>query len=113
MKIVNKTKGTILADKAIIAHSYSRRIIGLLNRKNLNQGEALIIDPCSSIHTFFMQFAIDVIFVDKENKVIKTISCLKPFRLTPIYWQGKLVIELPAGTIKSTHTQDGDTLSII
>lgn len=113
MKIVNKTKGTILADNSIIAHSLLKRTIGLLNRKCLKAGEALIISPGNSIHTFFMRFAIDVVFINKNNKVIKTISCLRPFRLSQVYWLSSKVIELPAGIISSTHTQEGDLLSLI
>lgn len=113
MKIINKGKGTILAEKVIVAHSLLKRMVGLLNRNCLKNGEALIISPCNSIHTFFMRFAIDVIFVDKDNKVIKAIPCLKPFHLTPIFWLSDRAVELPEGTILSTHTQEGDLLSIL
>ena len=110
MKIINVTRNTVLADNAIVAKTLLSRIIGLLNRKSLNQGEALVITHCSSIHTIFMRFSIDVLFVDKENKVIKAISNLKPFRLTYIYPRSSYVIELPTGTIESTHTQETDEL---
>jgi uncharacterized protein len=113
MKVVNKSKMTSLADKAIVAHSLLKRIIGLMDRKTLEKGEALIICPCKSIHTFFMRFPIDVVFVDKKDSIIKTISCLKPFRLTRAYWFSKSVIELPAGAISSTNTRQGDILQII
>jgi uncharacterized membrane protein (UPF0127 family) len=112
MKIINKTKGTILADNAVIAQSLLKRTIGLLNRKNLEAGEALIISPCNSIHTFFMRFSIDVVFINKDYKVIKTISCLKPFRISRVYWLSSKVIELPAGAISSSNTQQGDLLFI-
>jgi uncharacterized protein len=113
MKIINKTKGTVIAQEAIFAQGHISRIVGLLNRDSLPQGEALIIKPCSSIHTFFMRFPIDVIFVDRDNKVIKTISCIKPFRLTGIYFLSKFVVELPAGIISSSNTQKADLISLI
>jgi len=110
MKIINKSKGTILAERAFQARSLLQRVIGLLNRKGLEEGEALIIHPCNSIHTFFMRFAIDVLFVDKESRVIKAIPSLEPFRLTRIYFKAKFVIELPTGAISSTSTCPGDLI---
>lgn len=113
MKIVNATKNTVLADSTLIANTPTKRIIGLLGRKEFKPGEALFIKPCNSIHTFFMRFAIDVLFVDKHNRVIKAISFLKPFRITPIYFKAEFTIELPAARIHSTQTQEGDTISFI
>lgn len=113
MEIINKSKETLLAKDAVIANTPFKRIKGLLGKKEFKEGQALILKPCNSIHTFFLRFAIDVIFVDKENKVIEAISCLKPFRLTRVYWWSALAIELPAGIILSSHTQAGDLLSII
>ena len=83
---------------------------GLLGRKELGAKEAIILDPCNSIHTLFMAFPIDILFLDRENKVVKRIFALKPFRLTPIVWHAKRAIELPAGTIQSTQTADYDTI---
>jgi len=113
MKIVNRSKQSILADNISCADTSFKRLKGLLGRKSLNKGEALIITPSNSIHTFFMRFPIDVLFVDNNNRVIKVISSLKPYRLSPICWQGKFVIELPVGTIQASSTQEGDTLQIL
>lgn len=112
MKIINQTKNTTIAREAIVAETLFQRIKGLLGKKQLAEGQAIILRPCSSIHTLFMRFAIDVIFVDKNNIVIKAIAHLKPFRLTYIYFHAAFVIELPANTLKSTLTAIGDTLSI-
>lgn len=110
MKIINKTKNTTLSDKVIIADTPLTRLKGLLGKKEFKNGEALIIKPCNSIHTFFMRFAIDVLFVGKDNRVIKVLQRLMPFRLTPVYFHSRLVIELPAGTLETTSTREGDTL---
>jgi hypothetical protein len=110
MKIINQTKDTVLAKEVIIADTFLKRVKGLLGRKDFLPGQTLIIKPCNSIHTFFMQFPIDVLFVDKDNRVIKTLSSVKPFRLTSIYFQASFIIELPSGTIQSTLTCKGDTL---
>jgi len=112
MEIINKTKNTLLAKDIVIANTPFKRMKGLLGKKEFREGQALILKPCNSIHTFFLRFAIDVIFVDKHNKIIEAISHLKPFRLTCVYWLSALAIELPSGTIQSTLTCKGDTLQI-
>ncbi|MDD5681431.1 MAG: DUF192 domain-containing protein, partial [Candidatus Omnitrophica bacterium] len=71
------------------------------------------IKPCNSIHTFFMRFAIDVIFVDSKNRIIRTIRNMRPFRISGIYLSALFSIELPAGTLEKTSTQTGDYLTII
>jgi len=112
MKIIDKTKNTIVADDVTVADSLLKRLKGLLGKKEFPPGKALIITPCNSIHTFFMHLTIDALFVDKKNKVIKTFSSLKPFRLTRIYSKAKFVIELPANTIRSASVNENDTLII-
>jgi uncharacterized membrane protein (UPF0127 family) len=112
MKIINKTKNTVLAEEAVVADTIFRRVKGLLGRRDFIKGEALIIKPCNSIHTLLMRFPIDVLFVDKHNQVIKVVSPLVPSRLTRIYFNSVFVIELPAGTVQSTLTSKGDTISI-
>ena len=111
--LINQTKNTILAEDIYFADTPFKRLKGLLGRKNLNRGEALIIKPCNSIHTFFMRFPIDVLFLDRNNQAVQIIPSLKPFRLTRIYFKANLVIELPSGTINATNTHIGDRLQIL
>ena len=113
MKIINKTKNTILAKETIIADTSFARMKGLLGRTGLTQTEALVIKPCNSIHTFFMRFVIDVVFVDGQNKIIATLSDLGPWRLSPIYWSARFVVEFPAGVIANTQTEKGDEIALI
>ena len=84
---------------------------GLLGKNEFYKGQALILDPCNSIHTLFMRFPIDVLFVDKNNRVVKAAPFVKTFRLTPVYFKSKFAVELPTGTIAATSTQEGDELS--
>ena len=112
MKIINKTRNSILAEAAVMADSPFRRMKGLLGRNGLKPGEALVLKPSNSIHTFFMRFPIDVLFVDKDNRIIGAISGLKPFRLTRIYFRAVFVVELTAGIIQSTATGQGDSIFI-
>jgi uncharacterized membrane protein (UPF0127 family) len=112
LRITNLSKNTVLATEVELADNPYRRMKGLLGRANLSPGQGLIIKPCSSIHTFFMRFAIDVAFLDKENKIIKIIENLVPFRFTPLYFKAAFAVELPAGTLKASQTQAGDFLTI-
>lgn len=83
-----------------------------MGKKEFKQGEALILKPCNSIHTFFMRFPIDVLFVDKKFKIIGFKICFKPWRLSPFYWQANFVIELPRGVIFESKTSCGDEISL-
>jgi uncharacterized membrane protein (UPF0127 family) len=87
------------------------RLRGLLGRDGLPEGAALVIEPCTSIHTFFMRFSIDAAFVNKAGRVVRAIAEIKPWRATRIYPSAALVVELPAGTLARTGTLEGDELS--
>jgi len=112
MKVINLRNNALLADRVVLANTFFSRLIGLLNRRSLATGEALILKPASSIHTLFMRFSIDVLFLDESGKVIAALPSLKPFRLSPLYFQSVSVIELPEKTIQLTNTQPGDTIQI-
>src|SRR5256885_7236338 len=111
MKIVNRGKGGILAERVERASRLWERMRGLLGRRGLREGDALAIEPCTSIHTFFMGFAIDAAFLDRNGKVIRAIPDLRPFRATRVYPSATQVVELPAGTLARTDTREGDSLS--
>ncbi len=112
MKIINQTKNTILAEDVIMADTPLKRIKGLLGRKEFKKGQAIILRPCNSIHTFFMRFPIDVLFVNREFKVIGLKSCVKPWRISPIYWRAKFAVELPCGVILEFRTSLDDEISL-
>ena len=112
MKIINKTKATTIAENAVVADTFLSRIVGLLNHQSLKAGEALMIEPCQAIHMFFMKFSIDAIFVSKDDRVVGLVEAIRPFQASAIFWQARFVIEVPAGTIKTSRTQKGDTLEI-
>jgi len=78
-------------------------------RSNLPTGTGLVIDPCSSIHTFWMRFPIDVLYVDREGMVLRADRAMRPWRFGPLFVRhGRYVIELPAGTIEQSQTTQGD-----
>ena len=113
MKAVNHTTGNALADNVSIADNLLSRMKGLLGRSILPSGEGLWIKPCMGVHTFGMKFSIDVIFLDREKRVVELARVLRPNRMSRIYSKASSVIELPAGTIDATHTVTGDTIEIV
>ncbi|RJQ31486.1 MAG: DUF192 domain-containing protein [Peptococcaceae bacterium] len=110
--LVNLSRNHILAENVHIASSFSRRLKGLIGKACLPPEEAMIILPCNSVHTFFMRFPIDVIFVDKNAVIIHIIEKLKPYKFSPIIKGSYLVIELAAGRIAETGTAVGDQLQL-
>ena len=110
MKIFNKTQNILIAEQAFLADNFWSRMKGLLGRKKLSDGEALIITKCQSIHMFFMRFSIDAIFVNKEHRVVGLVENIQPFRLSRFFFGSSYVIELKSGTIAVTKTFIGDQL---
>jgi len=112
MRLVNLSNQTVLADKIELADSFFKRLNGLIGRPGLNKGEALILFPCNAVHTFFMRFSIDVIFLDQEAVVLEVVENLKPYKFSPIIMKTKFVVELSAGHIATTGTVKGHRLQI-
>lgn len=110
MRIINATKEIELAGKARLADCFLMRLKGLLGTKNLPKGEALIIKPCSSVHTIGMSYAIDVLFVSEQNIVLKVVKNLPPWRAAACRGSA-YVVELPAGTGDATGAACGHLLS--
>jgi len=94
-----------------VADTSEKRRVGLLRHERLAPGEGLWIKPCESVHTFFMKFAIDLVYIDKKLKVRKVRKAVPPWRLSACL-TAHSILELPAGTIEQTGTQAGDELSI-
>jgi uncharacterized membrane protein (UPF0127 family) len=111
ISIWNETRRAMLARSAHVADSSRTRRRGLLDRDSLPPGEGLWIKPCEGIHTFFMKFPIDVVYMDKKMRVRKLRPHLGPWRLS-ICLSAYSVLELPAGTISSSGTARGDVLQI-
>lgn len=108
MQIVNVTTDQNLAVEARVAGTFLSRLVGLLNRRELGMGEGLVIKPCNSVHTCFMRFPIDVVFVDDQYRIVKIIENMQAFRFSPIVKSAASVVELPAGVVRITNTQVGD-----
>lgn len=109
-RVRNVTRGVLLGDSVDIAATSAARRKGLLQRSGLEEGQGLWIVPCESIHTFFMKFPIDVVYVDRKHRVRKVCPELDPWRLS-LCLSAHSVVELPQGVIAKTGTQAGDELA--
>ncbi|MCD2137998.1 DUF192 domain-containing protein [Salinicoccus halitifaciens] len=109
MKLINCTTGTVIADDVRQAHNFWTRFKGLMFKRDMNRHAALHLSPCSSIHTFFMKFGIDVIYINRENEVVGIERHLTPGKIGGRFKKARSVIELPAGTL-GNKVSTGDTL---
>ncbi len=110
MKLVNQTKGIEVSQEMWRADRLIPRMVGLLAMSSLAPEQALWIDRCNSIHTFFMRFPIDVVFVSRDLKVRATYENVKPWRLIFPVWNARSTIEMPIGTIRRGQIEVGDQL---
>jgi uncharacterized protein len=111
-RIANLTRDAVLAERAELADTFQTRLVGLLGRRELGPGEGLILTETSSVHMFFMQIALDIVFLDKDSRVLRVIENLKPWYVSPLVWGARTTLELPVGTIAATGTRAGDALEI-
>jgi uncharacterized membrane protein (UPF0127 family) len=110
LRVTNPARGTVLADRCQLASSLRDRTVGLLGRSGLEAGSGLWIERSPSIHMFFMRFAIDAVFVDEQDRVVRIVEHLRPWRIVAWARGARDCIELPAGSVGGTGTQVGDPL---
>jgi uncharacterized membrane protein (UPF0127 family) len=108
---LRREDGTVVCDRCTVADSPVTRLRGLLGRDGLEQGEGLLLRPASSIHTFFMRFPIDVVFLDRALVVVGIADSVDPWRATS-QRGAKAVLELPAGESSRRGLTVGDQLTL-
>ena len=108
--IRNTDRGTTLATRARLASSHSSRFFGLMGRKGVEDGGGLLLTKSASIHSFFMRFRFDAIFIDRDNRVVKIVPAMRQWWIAFGGRGAKDVIELAAGVAEQTGTQPGDAL---
>lgn len=99
-----------LLPRVKVAKTYWSRMKGLLGKKGLEKGEALLIKPCNSVHTLGMKFEIAVAFLDARGKVLHFIPCMPPGKLSPIIKGSKMVLEYSPK--EEIPLQEGDLLQL-
>ncbi len=115
-KSINKhkigVKVEIVMKEIIVADNFFTRLKGLLGKDSLPHNQCMLITPCRSIHTFFMKFSIDVVFIDRNYKVVKIIEGMTPGGATPVIKEAWSVIEMPVDSVKEYRIEVGDQLAI-
>lgn len=109
MHIINKSNGILIGDKIKFADNFWTRLKGLLGRKGLDDGEGMLLYPCSAIHCWGMKFNIDAIFLDENKKVLEIRKSMIPGSKASIKG-ARYVLELGEGTIDKKMINIGDLL---
>jgi uncharacterized membrane protein (UPF0127 family) len=108
---LRRADGTVVCERCSLADSPVARMRGLLGRDGLEQGEGLLLQPASSIHTLFMRFPIDAVFLDKALVVLGIEDAIVPWRAASLRG-AKAVLELPAGESARRGLAVGDQLTL-
>lgn len=108
--LYNETKKIMVVDNLKIAKTFKERLLGLMFRKRLGASEGLMLLGCNAIHTCFMRFAIDVVFMDIDHKVICIKEKIKPWRQSGFVRKAYIALELPEGTVDRKNISIGDIL---
>ena len=107
----NVRTGQPVATTVVAAFDSSSRRQGLLGREGLGAGEALILAPCSTIHTAFMRFPLDLVFLDRTGRVLKTSAGVRPWRVR-VSWRAFAVVELASGSLERSGTAANDVVEL-
>ena len=109
LSLLNRRTGQVLAGVVEIAETRKARNQGLLGRDAMEASAALVLTPCCSVHTAFMRFAIDVVFIDRNGRVVRIVNALPPWRAA---WsiRAHSVIELAAGRLQADDLRAGDAV---
>ena len=96
-RVQNMRSGEVVASSVEGAQSFWGRLRGLMLRSYLPPGHGLLLRPCNAIHTFFMRFPIDAIYLDATGRVLRIDRALAPWRIARPCPGARAVLELPAG----------------
>lgn len=110
VRVVNETRGAVLAERAELADNVWTRFWGLMGRASLSPGTGLVLKPGGAIHMFFMRIPLDVLHVDRQGQVTHVLRAIEPWRLGPLRVGDALTVELPAGA--AAETQPGDLVRV-
>jgi uncharacterized protein len=106
---IRREDGSIVCERCVLADTALTRMRGLLGRRDLPSGEGILLKPASSVHMAFMRFAIDAVFLDRDLRVVKVASDLRPWRAAGSRG-AKAVLEIPAGEAGRRGLTIGDRL---
>ena len=112
MMVLNLTRSSVVVQNLRVAQNLWERMRGLIGTEPLQIGEGFLIPHCQGIHTFGMTYRIDLIYLDREGKVVALFEELEPNQLGPIRFQTHSILELPVGAITRSGTHIGDLLNL-
>jgi hypothetical protein len=110
LRVVNRTRGTLVVRELLLALDPWSRMRGLLGRPPLVADAGLLLRPCSAVHSFFMSYAIDVVFLDRAGHAVALRPGLPPWRLGRFIAGAYCALELVGGRAAATGTRTGDLL---
>src|SRR5262245_35905822 len=99
MQAIHSVSRMIVASHIVLANTCLARAKGLMGRSVIAAGDGLWIVPCAMVHTFFMRFPIDVLFLDKHLRVMRVLNRLAPWRFSPWIWGAHSVLEMSGGSL--------------
>ena len=106
VRVINRTRGTVLAERAELANNPWTRFVGLMGRRELPAGSGLVLQPGGGIHMWFMRMPLDVLHIDKHDRVTHVLRGIKPWRFGPLFVGAKRAVELPIGAAATTQVGD-------
>ena len=111
-KLYHVERELVLVENLMMATTFICRLRGLMFTSELLPGEGLFLSPCNSVHTFFMRYPLDVLFLDGQMQILQCLSCIQPNRISLLVRGARHAVELPAGKIKQYGISAGDNLLI-
>jgi uncharacterized protein len=113
MLLVSKTSNTVISENLAVADTFFKRLKGLMFTKELPVQDALHIIPCNEIHTFFMNYSIDVLYLDKDMNIVHIDEDMVPGKIGKMIKNAISVIELPGGRIKAAGLKPGQAVEFV
>jgi uncharacterized protein len=111
IRVVNRTRGTMLGDRVRLANDLPGRLRGFLFRPPPATGEGILLSPCRAVHMYSVRFPLDVVFISEVGEVVATYRDLRPWKRSAVHGSARHALELPPGTIRASGTTAGDLLS--
>jgi len=111
MRIENRTRKTMLGSNVRLVTGWWGRFRGYMGHTEPPPGEGILLIPCDAVHTFWMRFDLDILFVDPHGEVLQVVRSMRPWKWTRRVRGARSVLEVPAGIIDGSSTQVGDRLT--
>jgi len=112
MRVLRREDKKVIVENLMIADRFLSRLKGLMLSKALPSNAGLLLKPCQSVHTFFMNYTIDVIFLDENNRIIGIENNMRPYHISKFYRKSQKVLEMNAGIIDLNNLKIGDNLEL-